>query len=69
MSNSIVIIHDNNIYDIEKNDYETDENTYKRGWFIIKNQYIFKNINELISKSFMFLNENKYNMKYDNDIV
>lgn len=69
MSNCVVIIHDNAIYNIEKEQFETDENTYKRGWFMIKNQSIIANIGELISRSFIYLNEKKNNMKYDNDIV
>jgi hypothetical protein len=69
MNNSIVIIHDNAIYNIEKDQYETDENTYTRGWFMIKNQSIIKNLSQLISKSFIFLNERKNNMKYELDIV
>jgi len=64
MNDYIIIIHDNNIYNIEKNNYETDENTYKRGWFIIKNQLKYKNFKELISRSFIYLNEDKKNMNY-----
>jgi hypothetical protein len=69
MNNSIVIIHDNAIYNIEKDQYETDENTYTRGWFMIKNQSIIKNLSQLISKSFIYLNERKNKMKYELDIV
>ena len=69
MSNCVVIIHDNAIYNIEKEQFETDENTYKRAWYMIKNQNIITNISELISRSFIFLNEKKNQMKYDNDIV
>jgi hypothetical protein len=64
MNDYIIIIHDNNIYNIEKDNYETDENTYKRGWFIIKNQLKYKNFKELISRSFIYLNEDKKNMNY-----
>jgi hypothetical protein len=56
----IVIIHDNFIYKINKEPYETDENTYFRGWYIIKN---FNN-DDIICRSIMYLNENKNNMKY-----
>lgn len=69
MNNHIVIIHDNAIYDIEKEQYETDENTYKRAWFMIKNQNVFSKLSELISRSFIYLNETKNNMKYDTEIV
>jgi ABC-type cobalamin/Fe3+-siderophores transport system ATPase subunit len=37
--------------------------------FIIKNQSIFSNITELISRSFMYLNESKNKMKYEYDMV
>lgn len=58
----IIIVHDNFIYKIHKEPYETDENTYFRGWYIIKN---FNDINdEIICRSIMYLNENKNNMKY-----
>jgi len=69
MNNHIVIIHDDAIYDIEKEQYETDENTYKRAWFMIKNQNVFSKLSELISRSFIYLNETKNNMKYDTEMV
>jgi len=61
---NIVIIHNDYIYMIEKEPFETDENTYNRGWYIINNHHKIKNINELISRSIMVLNENKNNMKF-----
>ena len=58
----IIIVHNNFIYKIYKEPYETDENTYFRGWYIIKN---YNDINdEIICRSIMYLNENKNNMKY-----
>ena len=58
----IIIVHNNFIYKIIKEPYETDENTYFRGWYIIKN---YNDINdEIICRSIMYLNENKNNMKY-----
>jgi hypothetical protein len=60
----IIIIYDNNIYKIEKEPFETDENTYKRGWFIIKNLKDNDNYDEIFKKSIIYLNENKNNMKY-----
>lgn len=63
MSSSIIIIHDNYIYKIRKLPYETDENTYRRGWFIIKNYNNF-DYDELISRSIIYLNEYKNKMKY-----
>jgi hypothetical protein len=56
------MIHDDKIYKIDKEPFETDENTYIRGWFIInKNTEI---TDELISRSIIHLNEYKNNMKY-----
>ena len=63
-STFIIIIFNNHIYKIEKEPFETDENTYKRGWFIIKNQDENMNNEELISKSIIYLNEEKNKMKY-----
>lgn len=57
------MIHENKIYKIDKEPYETDENTYIRGWFIINNFNKFKDV-ELISCSIIYLNESKNNMKY-----
>jgi hypothetical protein len=59
----IIIINDNFIYKIRKLPFETDENTYKRGWFIIKNYNSYE-YDELISRSIIYLNENKNKMKY-----
>ena len=58
----IIIIHENYIYKIYKEPYETDENTYIRGWYIIKNNS--DNIETVISRSIIYLNEYKNNMKY-----
>jgi hypothetical protein len=62
--NNIVIIDNEYIYIIEKEPYESDENTYNRGWYIINNHNKIKNLNELISRSIIVLNENKNNMKF-----
>jgi hypothetical protein len=59
----VIIINDNFIYKIRKLPFETDENSYKRGWFIIKN-YNSYDYDELISRSIIYLNENKNKMKY-----
>ena len=63
MSSFIIIIYDNSIYKIEKEPFETDENTYKRGWFIIKN-YNKGTYKEIVNNSIKYLNENKNNMIY-----
>jgi hypothetical protein len=60
--NYIIMIHNNYIYKIDKEPFETDENTYIRGWYIINEN---NGINdEIISKSNIYINENKNNMKY-----
>ena len=59
----VIIINDNYIYKIRKLPYETDENTYRRGWFIIKNYNSYE-YEELISRSIIYLNECKNKMKY-----
>ncbi len=56
----IVINFNNHIYKIYKEPFETDENTYIRGWYIIKNE----GEEDIISRSIIYLNENKNNMKY-----
>ena len=63
MDKYIIIVYDNYIYKIEKEPYETDENTYRRGWFIIKNLNK-DNYDETVLKSIIYLNENKNKMKY-----
>lgn len=60
----ILIVFDNNIYKIYKEPYETDEDTHKRGWFIINNINKYKNYDELTSRSIIYLNELKNNMIY-----
>lgn len=60
----IVIMHNNFIYKIYKEPYETDENTYIRAWFIIKNNNDIDNLETVISRSIIYLNEYKNNMKY-----
>ena len=62
MEEFIIINYNNKIYKIEKEPYETSENTFKRGWFIVKN-YEKYGYDELISRSIIYLNE-KNNMCY-----
>lgn len=59
----IIINYKNNIYKIEKELYETDENAYIRAWFIIKNYDEYK-YDELVSRSIMYINEKNNLMKY-----
>ena len=63
MSSFIIIIYDNFIYKIEKEPYESDVNTYKRGWYIIKN-YNKDKYEEIVNNSIKYLNENKNKMIY-----
>ena len=59
--NYIIIIHNNHIYKIYKEPFETDENTYIRAWFLIKNSNIYYYNNDYnISKSIIYLNEYIY---------
>ena len=54
MSSFILIPYDNFLYKIDKEPFESDENTYKRGWFIINNQDKYE-YTELISRSISHL--------------
>ena len=54
----IIILYNNKQYIIEKDPYETIDETYERGWYIIKN-YDKYDYNELISKSIIMLNIKK----------
>lgn len=54
----INILYNNDIYIIDKDPYETLEETYERGWFIIKNYHKY-DYNELISESIINLNTKK----------
>jgi hypothetical protein len=51
--NYITIVYNNKLYKIEKEPFETDENTYMRGWYIIKNNHL----DNIISRSIIYLNE------------
>ena len=56
--NKISIMYNNNIYFIDIDPYETIQETYERGWFIIKN-YDYYEYNNLVSLSIIKLNEKK----------
>ncbi len=51
----ITIQYQGYIYNIEQEPFETLEDSYKRGWYIIKNFDKYKNYNELYSRSIMML--------------
>lgn len=59
----IVIYFKNNIFKIQKEPFETDENAYIRGWYIVKN-YDKYEYDELISRSIIYINEKTNLMKY-----
>lgn len=61
--NNITLYYRGKIYNIEKEDFETNEDVYNRAWYIIKNQDIY-DYNELISRSLIYLNEKNNNMLY-----
>jgi len=61
--NYILINYNNFLYKIEKEPFESDEDSYIRGWFIVKNYNDYSNYNELISLSIIHLNK-KYDMNY-----
>lgn len=64
MSDKITIFFNNNIYIIEKEPFETINETYTRGWFIVKN---YENINFNLLNSYSIINNNinTYNMNYE----
>ncbi len=51
------------IYKIDKEPFETYEDTYSRGWFIIKNKDVYDNCKQLVSLSIIH-NNNKKMMEY-----
>ena len=59
----IIINFKNNYFKIHKEPFETDENAYIRGWYIVKNYDIYE-YDELISRSIIYINEKKNLMIY-----
>jgi hypothetical protein len=59
----IKIICGGKLYTIEQEPYEPIEDTYKRGWIIIKTNNSMKN-NECYSNSIMMLNTEMRGMSY-----
>lgn len=64
MSNNISIQYNNKIYIIMKEPFETLNETYKRGWYIVKNynNYDYK---KLYSLSIINNNITKHSMTYN----
>lgn len=60
---SVTLNYCGKIYIIDKEPFETNQDTYNRGWFIIKNNDKYSNYNELVSMS--IINNNlKKQMEY-----
>jgi len=59
----IIINHKGLLYVIVKDQFETLEDAYQRGWFIINNKSNYENNNKLISMSFIN-NYKKKGMKW-----
>lgn len=53
---SIVITYKSKMYTIDGEPFETYEETYRRGWFIIKNMDKYANYDELVSMSILHNN-------------
>lgn len=60
----VAINYKGKLYLIDKEPFETFEETYCRGWFIIKNMHNYPNYNQVVSLSIMN-NNLKKGMKYD----
>lgn len=65
MSDYITILYNNNIYIIMKEPFETLNETYNRGWYIVKNYNLYE-YNLLYSLSIINNNKNVHKMNYDN---
>jgi hypothetical protein len=59
----IIISYRGVLYKIEKEPFETHEDAYSRGWFIVKNQDKYDNYKQLVSLS-MIHNNKKKMMQY-----
>lgn len=56
--NMITILYQGKLYNIQQEPFETVEDSYKRGWYIVKN-YDKYTYDELYSLSLIMLNKNK----------
>ena len=57
--NMIVIQYQGKIYNIQQEPFESIEDSYKRGWFIVKNYQKYDSYRELYSLSIIMINKNK----------
>lgn len=60
----VSITYKNKIYNIDSEPFETYEDTYRRGWYIVKNIGTYTSYNELVSMSIIHSNLKK-EMQYD----
>jgi len=58
-TDNIVIYNKGHIHLIDKEPYETNEDVFKRGWFIVINKDNEENMNKLISMSIIKNNIDK----------
>lgn len=61
----IVLNYMGKLYIIEREPFETSQDIYIRGWYIVKNYNKYNNFNELVSRSIIYNNLKKqmeYNM-------
>ena len=59
----IIIHHKGCMYIIDKQPFETYEDAYQRGWFIVNHKHVYTDHKQLISLSFMD-NYKKKGMEY-----
>jgi L-amino acid N-acyltransferase YncA len=55
----ISIQYQGSLYNISQEPFETVEDSYKRGWYIVKNYNKFENYQQLYSESIIMLNTAK----------
>jgi len=59
MTDNIVIYNKGAIHIIDREPYETNQDVYRRGWYIINNKNKENNYSKLISDSIININKNK----------
>lgn len=59
ITSMICIQYEGKLYNIATEPFETISDTFKRGWFIVKNYDKYSDYNELYSLSIMMINKNK----------
>lgn len=59
MTDNIVIYNKGTIHIIDREPYETNQDVYRRGWYIINNKHKENNYSKLVSDSIININKNK----------